>query len=162
VITDNLAEGTGVVIAPLRSLEEIDDVLAIEQVSFTNPWTRAMHEADLANGDVSHVLMARDETGRAIGFCSFWIVHDELHVNNLAVLPDRRRAGVASQLLQAVMVEARRLGAVRATLEVRRSNEAAIRLYSRWGFLPSGVRRGYYTAPDEDALILWREGLPAV
>ncbi len=149
-----------VLIAPLQSMDEIDDVLAIEQASFTNPWTRAMHEADLARGDVSRVLMARDETGRAIAFCSFWVVLDELHLNNLAVLPDRRRAGVASQLLQAVLVEARRLGAVRATLEVRRSNEGAIRLYSRWGFLLSGVRRGYYTAPEEDALILWREGLP--
>ncbi len=151
-----------VVITPLQSIDEIDDVLAIEQASFTNPWTRSMHEADLANRDVSHVLMARDETGRAIAFCSFWIVQDELHVNNFAVVPDRRRAGVASQLLQAVLVEARRLGAVRATLEVRRSNDAAIRLYSRWGFLQAGIRRGYYTAPEEDALILWREGLLAV
>jgi ribosomal-protein-alanine N-acetyltransferase len=147
-------------IAALDSIEEIDEVLEIEHSSFTNPWTRAMYEADLENREMSHVFIARDETRRALAFCSFWIVLDELHVNNLAVLPERRREGLASQLLQAVMVEAGRLGAVRATLEVRRSNEAAIRLYSRWGFLPSGVRRGYYSAPNEDALVLWREGLP--
>ena len=70
-----------VLIAPLQSMDEIDDVLAIEQVSFTNPWTRSMHETDLANCDVSHVFMARDETGQAIAFCSFWIVLDELHLS---------------------------------------------------------------------------------
>lgn len=149
-------------IAPLESMDEIDEVLAIEGASFSNPWTRAMYEADLVNREVSHVFIARDRTGLAVAFCSFWIILDELHLNNLAVLPGWRRGGVASQVLTAVLIEARRLGAVRATLEVRRSNDAALRLYSRFGFSSAGVRRGYYTAPDEDALVLWREGLAAV
>lgn len=149
-----------IAIAPLESSDEIDDVLAIEGASFTNPWTRAMHVADLANRVVSQVFIARDERGLAVGFCSFWLVVDELHVNNLAVLPAHRRSGVASMLLARVLDEGSSRGAVRATLEVRRSNEAAIRLYSRWGFSISAVRRRYYTHPIEDALVLWREGLP--
>jgi ribosomal-protein-alanine N-acetyltransferase len=86
-------------------------------------------------------------------------VLDELHINNLAVLPAFRRKGVAGALLEHVLKEGSALGARRATLEVRRSNEAARRLYERLGFTVTGIRRGYYTNPVEDALILWRDDL---
>ena len=148
------------VIEPITSIDEIDEVLAIEDAAFINPWTRDMYERDLANRDVSHVVLARAADGLAVGFCSFWIVLDELHINNLAVLPGHRRVGVASRLVEYVLREAQKKGAERATLEVRRSNEPAIRLYTRWGFLVSAVRHNYYSQPDEDALILWRENLP--
>jgi ribosomal-protein-alanine N-acetyltransferase len=86
-------------------------------------------------------------------------VVDELHINNLAVLPAWRRTGVATSLLDHVIREGVRMGAHRATLEVRRSNEPARRLYERFGFSVAGVRRAYYTNPVEDAIVLWREGL---
>jgi len=146
-------------IEPLTSASEIDDVLAIEEVAFTNPWTREMYLAELQNPGVSFCVLARNPAGRAIGFCSFWKVADELHINNLAVLPANRRAGVATALLNHVMREGARLGAVRATLEVRKSNDAARFLYERLGFALAGVRRAYYSKPDEDAIVLWREGL---
>jgi ribosomal-protein-alanine N-acetyltransferase len=88
-------------------------------------------------------------------------VLDELHVNNLAVLPDFRRRGVASALLTYVLEEGMRMGALRATLEVRRSNTAALMLYERFGFTVAGIRRDYYTNPQEDALILWKDPLSA-
>lgn len=143
----------------LTSPQQIDDVLAIEEASFTNPWTREMYLSELGNPDVSFCFLARDSDGRAVGFCSFWKVLDELHINNLAVLPEVRREGVASLLLSHVLREGARLGAVRATLEVRRSNEPARQLYERFGFSIAGVRHGYYSNPIEDALILWRDGL---
>jgi len=87
-------------------------------------------------------------------------VLDELHINNLAVMPAHRRAGVATALLSGVLGDGARLGAKRATLEVRHSNVAAQRLYERFGFTVAGVRRKYYTNPVEDALVLWKEGLP--
>ena len=152
--------GRSITVAPIESIDQIEEVLSIERASFLNPWTRRMYEADLANRDVSHVVIARDPTGLAVGFCSFWLVVDEIHLNNLAVRPGHRRGGVGSLLLEHVLAEGSRLGAVRATLEVRRSNEAALGLYARWGFLVSAVRPGYYSAPEEDALLLWREGLP--
>lgn len=144
-------------IEPLTSAHEIDDVLAVEEASFTNPWTREMYLAELENRTVSFCYLARDDEGRVVGFCSFWRVLDELHINNLAVLPAFRRGGIASALLARVLVEGAKLGIRRATLEVRRSNEAARLLYERFGFAIAGVRRGYYTNPVEDALILWRE-----
>jgi len=148
-----------VIIEQLTSPAELDGVLAIEEASFTNPWTREMYLAELANPGVSFCYLARSPNGTVIGFCSFWRVADELHINNLAVVPEDRRAGVATALLKHVLQEGARLGAVRATLEVRRSNEPARGLYERFGFSVAGVRRAYYTKPVEDAIVLWREGL---
>jgi ribosomal-protein-alanine N-acetyltransferase len=148
-----------VVIQPVTSVQQIDEVLAIEEASFTSPWTREMYLAELENAGVSFCFLACDADGRSIGFCSFWRVLDELHINNLAVIPDRRRAGVASALLTFVLTEGARLGARRATLEVRQSNDPARYLYERFGFTVAGIRRGYYTRPVEDALVLWREDL---
>jgi len=146
-------------IEPLTSPDQIDDVLAVEESSFSNPWTRDMYLSELENRGVSFCFLARDDAQRIVGFCSFWRVLDELHINNLAVLPSMRRAGIGSALLTRVLQEGAIMGARRATLEVRRSNSAARLLYERFGFAIAGIRRAYYTNPVEDALILWRDGL---
>jgi ribosomal-protein-alanine N-acetyltransferase len=146
-------------IEPLASRADIDAILAIEEASFTNPWTREMYAAELENRGVSFFFLARDADGGAIGFCSFWHVLDELHINNLAVAPPYRRQGVASALLTRVLEEGLRSGARSALLEVRASNQAALQLYQRFGFTVIGVRRGYYTKPAEDALVLQRRPL---
>ena len=143
----------------LSSPEEINGVLAVEEASFSNPWSREMYLAELENSGISFCFLAKDEDGRVVGFCSFWRVLDELHINNLAVLPEFRRAGVAASLLKRVLQEGAALGAQRATLEVRRSNDPARLLYEHFGFSIAGVRRAYYTKPVEDALVLWRESL---
>jgi ribosomal-protein-alanine N-acetyltransferase len=146
-------------IDPLRSRSEIDEVLAVEEASFTNPWTREMYESELKNTGVSYLFLARTPEGEVAAFCSFWLVLDELHINNLAVLPSYRRQGAASALLSRVLREGRARGARRAALEVRESNDAARRLYERFGFRVAGVRRFYYDKPPEDALVLWRDTL---
>jgi ribosomal-protein-alanine N-acetyltransferase len=117
-----------VIIEPLSSPSQIDDILAVEEASFTSPWTREMYLAELKNTGVSYFYLARTESGQVIGFCSFWRVLDELHINNLAVLPEHRRAGIGTDLLLRVLADGATLGANRATLEVRRSNEAAQKL----------------------------------
>ena len=143
----------------LSDVKQIDEVLTIEQSSFTNPWTREMYLAEFTNRGVSYCYLAKNEGGMTVGFCSFWRVLDELHINNLAVAPVFRRAGVATALLARVLSDGARLGASRATLEVRRSNDPARLLYERFGFSVTGVRRAYYTKPVEDAIILSRGGL---
>jgi ribosomal-protein-alanine N-acetyltransferase len=145
----------------LTSLDELDEVMAVEAESFTNPWTRAMHVADLENEDVSRLVVAREGSGLLVGFCSFWRLVDELHINNLAVRPQFRRRGVALAILGRVFEEAHVMGARSATLEVRRSNTPACALYEQLGFRLVGVRSNYYSSPQEDALILWREDLPS-
>jgi ribosomal-protein-alanine N-acetyltransferase len=147
------------VIEPLSLLADLDTILAIELESFVNPWTREMYLADLENHGVSFCYVVRDASQRVVGYCSFWRVLDELHVNNVAVAPAYRGMGAGTALMREVLREGARMGARRATLEVRRSNEAARRLYERLGFTVTGIRRGYYTNPVEDALILWRDDL---
>ncbi len=93
--------------------------------------------------------------GQVVGYCACWVILDELHINSLAVDPDRRRAGLATTLLREVCRDAGRSGATKATLEVRRSNDAALALYSRLGFAVEAVRKDYYQQPREDALVLW-------
>jgi ribosomal-protein-alanine N-acetyltransferase len=85
-------------------------------------------------------------------------VFDEIHINNLAIRPQYRQRGIGTALLHHVLAAARQLGARRATLEVRASNDGARRLYERLGFYVAGIRRNYYSNPVEDALILWRDG----
>ncbi len=146
-------------VTPLTDPRDLDAVIAIEAESFTNPWTREMYEAELGNGGVSHFMLARGSDDGVVGFCSYWRVVDEVHINNLAVLPAFRRRGIGRALLQRILVEAAREGATRALLEVRRSNEEARRLYESIGFTVAGIRRQYYSHPTEDAVVLWREHL---
>jgi ribosomal-protein-alanine N-acetyltransferase len=105
-------------------------------------------------------LGAVDDAGALVGYLVLSRYVDAWHVMNVAVAPERRREGIASALLRALL-EATRDDARRGyTLEVRVSNVGAINLYERFGFRPKGVRRGYYTDNREDALIMWRDADP--
>jgi ribosomal-protein-alanine N-acetyltransferase len=139
---------------------DLDGVLAVDHASFTNPWTRDMFVWEARNSDVARVYVFRHAEAVVVGYCSVWHVFDELHINNLAVLPEWRRRGVAGLLLRHALAGAAAEGAKRATLEVRASNLPARRLYERFGFRQGGLRRNYYTNPSEDAVILWYD-LPA-
>jgi ribosomal-protein-alanine N-acetyltransferase len=144
-------------IDPLDGEDDLDGVLAVEEESFTNPWTKEMYAWELQNRSVCHIFVVRTPEHRVAGFCAFWLVVDEIHINNVAMRPALRGRGIGTDLIRRVFDEAKKLGARRATLEVRRSNEAARRLYERLGFTVTGTRPNYYTNPVEDALILWRD-----
>ena len=116
-----------------------------------------MYEWELQNRSVCHILVVRTPACRVVGFCAFWLVVDEIHINNVAILPEYRGRGFGTRLMRRVLTEGRRLGATRATLEVRASNDQARRFYEGLGFRAAAVRKHYYTNPVEDALILWRE-----
>jgi ribosomal-protein-alanine N-acetyltransferase len=141
------------------SMVDLDDIVAIETASFTNPWTREMYVRELENPDVSFLYVLRIPGERIAAFCSFWMVLDEAHINNLAVREDCRGRGLGTALLEHVLHAAAARGAQRATLEVRRSNAQARRLYERLGFEVAATRPNYYVSPPEDALILWRGAL---
>jgi [ribosomal protein S18]-alanine N-acetyltransferase len=140
---------------------DLDGVMVVEAASFVNHWTRAMFEWEARQSDVARVFVLRRDSGEIVGYCAVWLIFDELHVNNLAVLPDWRGRGLASALLAAVLAECARRGATRATLEVRASNEPARRLYQGFGFRQVAIRRNYYTNPAEDAVIMWCDPLRA-
>lgn len=144
--------------------EDLDQVLLIEQASFSMPWTRRLFENELKRPVVSTSLVAYIQNGQRgrgriiIGYIVFWVVADEMHILNLAVAPGHRRKGIGRRLVRAALRHAHSLGACRAFLEVRASNEAAQRLYASLGFIGTGLRRGYYSAPAEDAVIMALEG----
>jgi ribosomal-protein-alanine N-acetyltransferase len=138
---------------------DLDEIVELERESFVNPWTREMFRWELENSDVSHIYVLRIDGNGLAAFCSCWLIFDELHINNVAVRTEWRGRGMATALLEHVFAEAGRLGARRATLEVRRSNATARRLYERLGFTVAGTRKEYYRNPVEDALILWRDDL---
>jgi ribosomal-protein-alanine N-acetyltransferase len=140
---------------------DIDAVAALEAASFTNPWPRDALVWELRNSDVTRAYLLRDGSGAVAAFCVCWVIFDELHINTLAVAPEARRRGLATALVRHIIADAAAAGATKATLEVRASNAAALALYQRLGFRVAATRPGYYAKPQEDALILWREGLDA-
>jgi ribosomal-protein-alanine N-acetyltransferase len=128
-----------------------DAVIALEAGSFANPWTAATFDKML-EAPVSHVYVARAGTEKIVAFCACWVIEDEVHINTVAVDGGLRGRGIATALLTEVL---RRTGPRRATLEVRASNAAALRLYEKLGFKITAVRPDYYDNPQEDGLILW-------
>jgi ribosomal-protein-alanine N-acetyltransferase len=144
-------------IEPLAGERDLSGVLEVDEASFTRPWTRAMYTSEFLSRDTSRLYVLRTPEFGVAGYCAAWFVVDEVHINNIAVRPQCRRRGYGAALLQHVLAEAAKSSARRATLEVRRSNESARRLYERFGFRIAGVRRDYYSHPTEDALILWRD-----
>jgi ribosomal-protein-alanine N-acetyltransferase len=145
----------------LRSLGtgDLDQVCAIERASFGVPWSRPLFEEELKRPELCHWLVLSDQDGSIFGYGGFWLAVDEAHFTNLAVREDRRGQGLGRRLLTALLGKARELGCLRATLEVRPSNTAALALYQGEGFTVVAMRPRYYTDDGEDALILWKQGL---
>lgn len=137
--------------------EDLDRVVEIERDGFRHPWSRDLLERELSHA-WSTILLATaaqpsgDEV--TLGFIVYWLVHDELHVLNIATALEARRGGVG----RALMVEAHDAGRARgariATLEVRRSNTPAIELYRALGYRQVGVRPNYYADEGEDAIVM--------
>jgi len=149
------------IIERLTDEADLDAVVALEAASFTNPWSREMLVRELEEPTAARVYVLRLPDAPVAAFCSCWVIGDELHVNTIAVDPARRRRGLGRALMEAVLAQVAEEGVTRATLEVRRSNLAAQRLYERLGFAVAGQRRNYYSHPEEDALILWRRSSAA-
>ncbi len=116
-----------------------------------------MYDSELRNPDVCHIYVARISGCQVAGFCAFWLVVDQMHINNLAVRPFYRGRGLGSALISHSLTEAFRFGVKFSMLEVRRSNTEARKLYERFGFEVVGTRLTYYKNPIEDALVLRRD-----
>ncbi|MCG0276351.1 MAG: ribosomal protein S18-alanine N-acetyltransferase [Thermosediminibacteraceae bacterium] len=138
----------------LMKLEDLDQVIEIEKLSFTNPWSRNAFFLELTDNHFSTYIVARINE-KVVGYAGMWLILDEAHVTNVAVLPEYRGKGIGELLMRSLMRIARENGAKAMTLEVRKSNYVAQNLYSKLGFEPVGIRRGYYTDNREDAVIMW-------
>jgi len=132
--------------------DDLSEVLAIEHASFSAPWTEDHFREEMAVPFCHDLVIYCG--GKLSGYMSFAIVHDEVHIRNIAVRRDVRRCGIASTLMGEMLSITARHRVRLAILEVRVSNVAAVRLYEKFGFSVRGVRQAYYTRPVEDALIL--------
>ena len=134
--------------------EDLAEILRIERVSFSHPWTKEQLLDELNRTDIARCLVAEQEDPpRLSGYIMAWLVYDELHITNMAVDPDFRSKGVAGIMIRHLLTVSGGEGAAWCALEVRESNEPARALYRKHGFRTIGKRRNYY--PDgEDALVM--------
>ncbi len=139
----------------IRRMQEmdLDAVHAIDQLSFSAPWSRRSYENELNDRRLSRSWVAV-LGGSIIGAIVAWLLVDELHIVTLSVHPQHRRRGVARSLLRTALAEARQRGAVSAALEVRAGNRPAQELYRDFGFKIVGRRPNYYQDNGEDALLM--------
>jgi ribosomal-protein-alanine N-acetyltransferase len=137
-------------------LEDLEEVIQIEEVSFPTPWSRESFRYELLENQRAIYLAAKNDYGRVAGYVGMWVVFDEGHITNLATHPVYRRQGVGRALLERLFEVARENGVKYLTLEVRRSNLNAQELYQKLGFVHMGVRRKYYLDNNEDAFIMWK------
>ena len=137
--------------------DDLPQVLEIEKVAFRHPWSPELLKREMTH-EWSTILLCEeplpDGSRRLLGFSIFWIVHDEVHVLNVATDPAHRRRGVARAVMDETLARGRQRKCTLATLEVRRSNEAALNLYRGMGFRPVGVRPNYYVDEGEDAIVM--------
>jgi ribosomal-protein-alanine N-acetyltransferase len=141
------------------ALGDLEAILAVERASFPVPWSRDAIAAELHEDHRRMPLVAADD-GTIVGFALVWVIADELHLVNLAVLPDHRRRGIAQRLLDAVLDSEPGRRAAIMTLEVRVGNEAAIAFYRRNGFVDVAFRPRYYPDTHEDALVMLKQLRP--
>lgn len=137
------------------ALEHIAQVAELERQCFSDPWSAEAFQSELTN-PLSLWLVACEDDGRVSGYIGSQQVLDAADVMNIAVCVDKRHSGIATQLIQTLCLRLTQRDACFLTLEVRQSNQPAISLYQKLGFVQVGYRKGYYRKPKEDALILQR------
>lgn len=136
------------------TFDDLDSLVEIEIDAFSTPWSQAALGVELSVNDTARYFVA-EKDGKIIGYGGMWVIIDEAHITNLAVLTEYRGQGVGQALVDALKDQAREENCRAATLEVRLSNLIARRLYEKSGFAPVGIRPRYYSDNNEDALIMW-------
>ena len=141
--------------------DDIQSVMAIDQVSFSLPWSVRSYRFDLLENKAARLWVAETnvdgEGSVVVGMVVLWVILDEAHIGTIAVHPSFRRQGIGRKMLERALGDAGIDGVSSAMLEVRRSNQAAQRMYSDMGFEIAGVRPHYYNDNGEDALLMTAE-----
>lgn len=160
-------------------LGDLDQVLEIERLSYPTPWSKRAFQSELTENAYAHYYVARLKPDSSyakgapdvysggqssavrsiVGYIGVWVILDEAHITNVAVHPNFRRMGLGERLMRFAFDKALEFGATRVTLEVRVSNIPAQNLYKKLGFQERGIRKGYYTDTNEDAIIMWKDDL---
>lgn len=140
------------------TFDDLDEVYEIDKESFPIPWTKTSFEEELKN--MLAMYLVAKEDGKVIGYIGSWMIIDECHITNIAILSSYRRKGIASELVKELIKYCNENGISYVLLEVRLNNTPAQRLYEKFGFKTDGIRKGYYKNPDgtyDDAILMTKE-----
>lgn len=137
--------------------EHLPEILNIERSSFSDPWSENMFQEEMKE-DGRRIFLVLESEGKVVGYAIGWVVLDEFHLGNIAVITEKKRKGHGKLLLKETLEQAYKSGCRIASLEVRSSNESAIELYKTFGFRPIAIRKKYYQ--NEDALVMMSDIVP--
>lgn len=136
------------------TIRDLDRVLQLEEKVFPSPWSREAFLNELLANEFSQAWVAIDSQNKVVAYLIAWHIVDEIHIANIAVDPHVRRQGLAEWMMKVLLDEAKERDISIAHLEVRVTNEAAIRLYKKLGFEIVGRRKNYYKEEQEDAILM--------
>ncbi len=135
-------------------IADIDQVAVVEEASFTSPWPPEIFYQEIVKNDHAHYFVAIIDDV-IIGYAGLWSVFEDAQITNIAISPAYRGNKYGEKLFQFTVQQAMQLGATRLSLEVRLSNIVAQRMYQKFGLVPGGIRKNYYSDNQEDAVVMW-------
>jgi ribosomal-protein-alanine N-acetyltransferase len=135
--------------------EDLEQVVEIEKASMPSPWYKELFEEELKREAARYFVGEVD--GQVAGYMGYWEAPQEAHIINLAIAPQFRQKGLGFQMMEYCLRFANQKGARLATLEVRESNEAALKLYEKMNFRTVAIRKKYYSDNQENAVVMIRE-----
>ena len=141
------------------TLDDFEQVVAIDQVSFSLPWPARSFRLELTDNPASRCWVA-DLERRVVCMAVAWLIVDEIHIATIATHPDYRQQGIGKELLLHTLRSAKEEGAITSFLEVRESNDVALEMYRKFGYVESGRREGYYKDNNEAAILMKLDRLP--
>ena len=139
------------------TVADVDRVLKVEEEAFSLPWTRDAFVQEMTTNLHAYYIVAENDQGQIVGFCGMWMIIDESHITNVAVAEQVKGQGIGEGLMREAIRVAREHEVVLMSLEVRVSNTIAQNLYRKLDFQNGGIRKGYYTDNQENALVMWVE-----
>ena len=155
---DNLNSGCSGITICRMGQEHLMEAARLEKEVFSRPWSYQSLKDAVDNEKNCYLCAYIEEDGkRLVGYCGFWNVAQEGQIYNVAVDKRYRHRGIARCLMEKLLECGKQAGIISYTLEVRKSNQDAIHLYEHLGFCSAGIRKNFYDAPKEDAIIMWKK-----
>ncbi|MBD1224650.1 ribosomal protein S18-alanine N-acetyltransferase [Virgibacillus halodenitrificans] len=133
---------------------DVDAVMEVENATFSTPWTTDIFYQELVDNDYAHYFVMEADK-KIIGYVGLWLVIDDAQITNIAIMPGYRGNKLGEKLFEFTIQQILLLGGTRLSLEVRKSNTIAQRMYRKFGLVPGGIRKNYYTDNQEDAIVMW-------
>ncbi|MYL59563.1 ribosomal-protein-alanine N-acetyltransferase [Virgibacillus halodenitrificans] len=133
---------------------DVDGVMEVENATFSTPWTTDIFYQELVDNDYAHYFVMEADK-KIIGYVGLWLVIDDAQITNIAIMPGYRGNKLGEKLFGFTIQQILLLGGTRLSLEVRKSNTIAQRMYRKFGLVPGGIRKNYYTDNQEDAIVMW-------